>query len=716
MKVAVIYNRESNKVINLFGVPNREKYGLAAIHRITNSLKQGGHQVIALEGDKDLVDNLEKFMPQVLKGERPGMALNLSYGIQGQARYTHVPSILEMIGIPYVGSGPLAHTLALDKVVAKMLFKQNNLPTPDFAVLMDPAFVSPSLDYPLIVKPKNEAVSFGIRIVNNEQELREAAQVIFDQFQQAVLVEEYIEGREINVGILGNQPAEALPPAEIIFGEGGPNIYTYEDKSRQSGRSVDVICPAPIDTELSSRAQDIAVNAFNALGCYDCARIDMRLDAEGNFYILEVNSLPSLGEHGSYVAGAQVVGFDFAGLVNRLVEIASARYFGTPVPPEVTSEPASPSEAVFLHLTQHRDKMESRLQELVGFSSRSDDPVGIQLMFQEMEKTLKSTGLIPAKELCDKPHVMTWQTPAGIDNGALLIAHVDVPISAVGSFESFHRNPEWLYGEGIGSSRAPLVTLEYSLRALKTARQLKKTPMGVLLYADEGQEAQNSADMIIEAAARAKRVFVLRPGNLGDRIITQRRGQRKYRLVVESKSLTPGHNSRQPDALSWLFPRLDAITALSIRKERIAVAVVDVKPEAFPLHLPHRVNVTLQISFPSSARADQAEQDIKSILGKTGPRWSLTKMTDRAPMKDRKINKSLLNNLSSLGKHWNIPVGAESSVWPSVAGLVPEKVPTLCGLGPVATNLYTAQEAVSRISLIQRTLLLSEMLLKENTD
>ena len=159
MKIAVVYNRESQSVINLFGVPNREKYGKPAINRIVRGLKKGGHQVISLEGDKDLVDRLEEFMPKVVKGERPGMVFNLSYGIQGQARYTHVPGILEMVGIPYVGSGPLAHSLCLDKVVSKMIFQQNGLPTPDFAVLNEPGFPTPTVEYPLIVKPKNEATN-----------------------------------------------------------------------------------------------------------------------------------------------------------------------------------------------------------------------------------------------------------------------------------------------------------------------------------------------------------------------------------------------------------------------------------------------------------------------------------------------------------------------------------------------------------------------------
>jgi len=229
MKIAVVYNRESEKVINLFGQPNREKYGLEAIQRIVNGLKKYNHQVISLEADKDLITRLEEFMPRVLKGERPGMVFNLSYGIQGQARYTHVPGILEMMGIPYVGSGPLAHSLALDKVVAKMIFVQNNIPTPAFAVLNSPGFDLPELAYPLIVKPKNEAVSMGIEIVNNDKELRKAAQVIFEAFDnQPVLVEQFIKGREVNVGLLGNNPPEVLPPCEIVFGKTGPQIYTLD--------------------------------------------------------------------------------------------------------------------------------------------------------------------------------------------------------------------------------------------------------------------------------------------------------------------------------------------------------------------------------------------------------------------------------------------------------------------------------------------------------
>ena len=128
-----------------------------------------------------MIARLEEFMPRVVQGERPGMVFNLSYGIQGQVRYTHVPGMLEKIGLPYVGSGPLAHSLSLDKVVWKMIFVQHGIPTPDFAVLDSPDAEFPGLKFPLIVKPKNEAVSFGIMVVRSEKELREAAGAIFEQ-------------------------------------------------------------------------------------------------------------------------------------------------------------------------------------------------------------------------------------------------------------------------------------------------------------------------------------------------------------------------------------------------------------------------------------------------------------------------------------------------------------------------------------------------------
>ncbi len=713
MKVAVIYNRESQKVINLFGQPNREKYGLAAIRRIVNALKQGGHQVQAFEGDKDLIDRLEEFMPRTLVGERPGMAFNLSYGIQGQARYTHVPGILEMVGVPYVGSGPLAHSLALDKVVAKMLFIQNGVPTPAFAVLDAPGFELPDLDFPMIVKPKNEAVSFGLRIVDDEQTLREAADLIFEKYEQPVLAEQYIEGREINIGLLGNgSTLETFKPAELKFGEGGPDIYTEADKRRTSGREIGVICPAPLDAQMTAKAQEIAKKAFNVLGCYDCVRVDMRMNRDGELYVLEVNSLPSLGEHGSYVAAAQAEGLDFTALVNRLVEVASARYFGTPNPPELRRVRKTPSESVFAYLTERRDRLEKRVEQWVGLSSHSNDPVGIRQAAKSVGELMRELDLTQIAELSDPPHVWCWETAKGIKQGTLILCHIDVPFNSAMGGEHFHRDPEWLYGEGIGASRAPLVQLEFALRALHKARKLKSIPLGVMFYADEGRDCEESADFVMRGASQVSEVLVLRPGNLNDSVVIGRRGQRRYRAFFQGKPRKLGQSEKQPEVMLRALGILEDISHLTSRKERLAVSTVDIRCDAYPRLLPHRVVAILQASFPNLRAADQLEQRIIAVLQKG--RAELALLSDRPPMPSRRINNALLKRLCDVAAQWEIAINKETSLWPSVAGLVPPQVPVVCGLGPVARGLYTGQEAVSRISLVQRTLLLAEFLLAES--
>ncbi len=714
MKVAVVYNRESNNVINLFGQPNKEKIGLKTMKRLTDALKQGGHQVMAIEGDKDLVDRLEQFMPRVVKGERPGIVFNVSYGIQGQARYTHVPSILEMVGIPYVASGPLAHSLALDKVVTKMILRQHGLPTPDFTVLHSLDAPEPNLKYPLIVKPKNEAVSFGLKVVENEAELRDAAAVIFSEFRQSVLVEQFIAGREVNVGLVGNDPPAALPPVELNFTQDGPQIYTYEDKTGKSGRTITHTCPAPIGEALIAKAKELAVKAFECLGCADCARVDMRLDKDGNLYILEVNSLPSLGEHGSYCVGAAHVGLDFPGLVNRLVDVASARYFGTPQPPKLDEQALDPSHQVSSLITARRDRLERRLREWTELSSHTDDPVGLHEIVGRVDALMQDFGMKQVKALTDERSAWTWETKMGLKNGTLFVGHLDVPADQTPS-QQFHREPEWLYGDGIATSRAPLLMLETVLRTLRTLRLLRNIPLGVLYYTDEGRDARYSAELIRAAGALAKRVLVLRPGNVGDYLVTQRRGQRRYRFRVEGEAIRPGKRTKKPDALRWTWNSLEAFSQLSSQKDRLSVSAVDIKTDRLPMLLPHRVTATILLTYPDAEVADRIESRMRSMLDKKAPRWELECISDRPPMQERKPTLQLYKSMSRIAAEWDIPLKRESSVWPSVAGLVPAGTACLCGIGPVARNLGTPQESVQRISLVQRTLLIAEYLVREAT-
>jgi D-alanine-D-alanine ligase len=436
----------------------------------------------------------------------------------------------------------------------------------------------------------------------------------------------------------------------------------------------------------------------------------MRLDDEGNLYILEINSLPSLGEHGSYCVGAAHVGLDFAKLINRLVEVASARYFGLPEPPQLDGAGGDPSKRVFSFITQRRDALERRLREWTAQSSHTMDLVGLQEMARRVDGALRELGLRPVQAYTDARVAWTWETTKGFEGGTLFVGHLDVPTQAGIPAQMFRREREWLYGEGIGSSRAPLVMLEFVLRALRSARQLRRLPIGVLYYGDEGRDARHSAEIIRSAAAKAKRVFVLRPGNVGDHVITQRRGQRRYQFRVEGESLRPGKKTKKPETLRWTMGKLEEFSGLTAAKKRVSVSAIDVQTERLPMLLPHRVTATVVVTYPEQRIADEIEEEMRGLIGKSGPRWELKQLSDRPPMRERRANLQLAKSLGELAEQREIPLKRESSVWPSVAGLVPAKTACVCGIGPVARDLGMPNEAVQRISLVQRTLLLAEFL------
>jgi D-alanine-D-alanine ligase len=355
--------------------------------------------------------------------------------------------------------------------------------------------------------------------------------------------------------------------------------------------------------------------------------------------------------------------------------------------------------------------MEKRLREWVRLSSRTSDPVGLREASKRLEHTLTQLGMTPVPELCNEHSAWTWQTRAGIKNGTLLVLNLDSPFGVDDTTEPFRRDPEWLYGEAIATSRAPLVMLEHALMALRAQRRLRSTGVGVLFYTDEGRDARYSAEIIRKAAAQVKRVVVLRPGTVEGHFIRQRRGQRKYTLTVEGSPRRIGQSVKKPNALDWLADKLGAISRLSSRKDRLAVAVVDLKTHAFPFLLPHRLSATLIVSYLDQKLADEVEERVREVLGRKELKWSLELVSERPPMKDRVANKRLAKSITDTAAEWEIDLKSDSSIWPSVGGLVTGRPAVVCGMGPVGRNLHTPQESIRRISLIRRTLVLAQLLL-----
>ncbi|MET2833105.1 D-alanine--D-alanine ligase family protein [Mesorhizobium shangrilense] len=343
MRVAVVWNHDHTGVINRFGQVCPEDDDREAVEGVAAALREGGHETLLCEGDKGLLATLERFMPPDPQARPSGIVFNMAYGVQGECRYTHVPAMLEMAGVPYTGSSPLGHGLALDKVLTKRLIRDRGVPTPNFRVMRRGTESTGDLRFPVVVKPRHESASVGLQLVHEPAQLRQAVEMIVTQYAQDSLVEEYIEGREIYVALLGNGEIEVFPLVERDFGDRKRRLFTWEDKHMAIG-APQAICPAQIGSKLAAMLRDISVATFRACQCRDYARIDLRIDRSGQPFVLEINSMAGLGMSTAYVLAATTAGHSFSSLVNRILDVAHTRYFGIGIP---KAERASNRDRIF---------------------------------------------------------------------------------------------------------------------------------------------------------------------------------------------------------------------------------------------------------------------------------------------------------------------------------------------------------------------------------
>jgi D-alanine-D-alanine ligase len=327
LKVALLFNLRSNAP-QIPGAPADIWADLDSEHTVdalAEALRQGGHEVIPLEGDVELYAKLAELKPDI--------AFNICEGHRGDSREAQVPAILEMLGIPYTGSKVLTLALTLDKPMCKRVLLAEGLPTPPFQVFChrdEP--LGPHLRFPLMVKPSREGTGMGITrdsIVHDEGALRRQVARLVATYGQPALAEQFVFGREITVGILGNDELRILPIMEVDLGpcpaeEAG--IYTSRVKTELYSVP-DYLCPAPLEQDLAEELRRLAVGAYRATGCLDVARVDFRLDPHHRPWILEINPLPGLTPRISdLVMIAEADGMSHTQLVNAILDHAWRRY------------------------------------------------------------------------------------------------------------------------------------------------------------------------------------------------------------------------------------------------------------------------------------------------------------------------------------------------------------------------------------------------------
>jgi D-alanine-D-alanine ligase len=302
----------------------------STVEAIERALRELGHQTQRIGHARQLIERLNG-------GNRWDLMFNIAEGLSGIAREAQVPAILDVYGIPYVFSDPLVLALTLQKGLTKTVVRAAGVPTAPFAVIEQPEDVEKvELPYPLFAKPIAEGTGKGVTPaskIRSPEELRSTSEQLLEQFQQPVLVETYLPGREFTVGMIGTGAAAyTLGTLEIVLLESAEaEAYSYVNKEECETRVEYRLVHATSDP-LVARAEKVALQAWRTLGCRDGGRIDIRCDASGEPCFLEVNPLAGLHpEHSDLPILASKSGISYVDLIGRMVSSAIERVQSSPV-------------------------------------------------------------------------------------------------------------------------------------------------------------------------------------------------------------------------------------------------------------------------------------------------------------------------------------------------------------------------------------------------
>jgi D-alanine-D-alanine ligase len=708
MKIAIIYNKDVSKVINVFGMQNKEKYNPDTVNKVANALEEGGHNVAIIDGDMNVIERLHDFMPRVMEGEKMGMVFNMAYGIQGESRYTHIPSMLEMLGIPYVGSSPSGHALALDKVITKILLQKQNIPTPEFWVLSDQDEDYEQIEFPAIVKPKMESVSFGLRVVNDIPELKKAVSYIVSEFQQPALVEHFIRGREFAVGLIGNNPVEAFPPLEFDLENDPDAIQTMDNKKYDPKNK---ICPAKISEQQASDLTRISIESFRALQLRDFARVDFRMDENGKIYVLEINSMASLGPSGSYPHAASVAGYDYKALVNRMLDVAALRYFTSAEvalddPKSYKKAPLSVRIRGFLRGRQLN--LEDFLKRLVNINTYVRNVEGVNSINNLIQKELSLLGFsyqsYPQVEL---GNLFFYSNSDDVEYDVLLLANVDND-TKLANHQYYQESEQKLFGTGIWENKGGITIMFAALQALRFSRLLKKMKIGILITTDETLYGRAAKPIIQKISQNAKYVIGLHGAFLNGGLVTSRSGAALYRCEMNLQKSTDASQvaeaSRQFNALvsSWT-EFSDADRGLVIAPHKMQLNSNITEPYSHG-------SVTLSVRFNNMAQMDDIDSQIRKLVPKKA-KSNIVYQFDGGVRRPSMVRTdqvaAIWKNIKQVAEKLDINLREEHRWSSADICFISEDKYMIDGLGPVGIKPSNGAEFILRHSILERAALLA---------
>lgn len=289
------------KIAVLMGGPGEEKdVSLKSGQAIIKALNHNGYDVTSIILDT----KLEKLVKELLSVDLVFLGLHGNIGENGT-----IQGFLDALGIIYTGSGPLSSAICMDKNISKIIAKNNGIMTPKWK-LCDTVIDDAKMNYPVIVKPNGQGSTVGLQIAHNESELKPALEYAFN-YDNSVLVEEYIQGRELTVMLIDGK---AQPVCEII-----PSHEFYDYECKYTAGMSKYICPAEIDDNISNYVKKISENLFDLLKCENYSRADFRMDDQNKFWFLEMNTLPGMTDTSLAPMSALAAGISFNELIDKIV-------------------------------------------------------------------------------------------------------------------------------------------------------------------------------------------------------------------------------------------------------------------------------------------------------------------------------------------------------------------------------------------------------------
>ncbi|HEY5639934.1 MAG TPA: M20/M25/M40 family metallo-hydrolase, partial [Dehalococcoidia bacterium] len=474
-------------------------------------------------------------------------------------------------------------------------------------------------------------------------------------------------------------------------------------------------CPAKLSPAKTKELVELAKRAFRSLDLYDFARVDVRMDKKGKPYILEINSMASLGLTGTYVHAAKTAGYTYDSLINTILDVAAVRNFGPEYLGQTEPSTASArtkgslSTRVRSFLRSQAGTIEDNVRRMVEMRTPAREVERVNAFGDWMEAQMKQLGFEAQTYPGVNVGVVRYFTNHNSEtNDVLILSHLD---TAGDTHEPFREEGTRLYGTGVAESKGGLAVMLAALRALRFARVLRRVKCGVLLTTDDTLNGARSKPIVEELAPKSRHMIGLKCADLDGSVVVSRSGRATYQIEVDypRRKKKPS----QAEVISRLLNQTVALQRLASKRAGIRVGVTHVDVKAAFGRLPERAEAGITVRFDKGVKASDIEKRIREIVSEgdvPGVRLQATGQVRRPPMERSKANQSFFGEVERIAKSINISVQPEHRPSSSDICFAPASVPKVDGLVPLGNGVRTDDEYILRNSLVDRAALLAHVI------